>query len=361
MDARLFKDAVTLDSLDGGRVTVRRKSSPVLRLVRIDLYKLLHRRATGVILVVMLLFLLLITWLDLSTFSGTVSSQLQMDGGQWDTLIQISRPYLFPVSLLTASAMVLVALPLPLGILISLLIGTDYRSGVIRMLLTRGSSRTQYLLAKLITIGIVLVVLVPFFVGIEVLVLYLSMVLFFPMVPLVVPPFSWSWVGTTLLYLLLPIAGIGVYCLIAFTLTLLSRTSAVGIAGIFFLWISEFLLNGQLPPTIRSIASLSNQLDHDTTLAKLLQAFPTDAGASLLNGCLPLLVDSRQLMPYQNSSGDQSWSVLTLNPAPFALSLADGQLLGLSSLSVALLLLLAYSVVCIVLSWLTIVLRDVTN
>lgn len=152
----------------------------------------------------------------------------------------ISTSLRLPTSLtVTANIIDVVGLVLLL-ILTGVVVGGEYGTGTIRILLTRGPTRTQYLLAKILAIlaciAVTMVILLPF--GIIIGALYNL----FTGIGVDFTFFTGQWVLHAIAYILLETLKIFTYTMIALWLATLGRSSAAGIAGGIVWWFLEGLL-----------------------------------------------------------------------------------------------------------------------
>ncbi len=127
-------------------------------------------------------------------------------------------------------------------ILTATIVGGEYSVGTVRLLLTRGPTRTQFLLAKVLTtlicILITLIILVPFgiIVG-AVLNLTLGINTSFSFL-------TGEWVLHAVLYLLTAALGLFVYTMIALSLSLLGKATAAGLATAIVWWFLDGIITG---------------------------------------------------------------------------------------------------------------------
>src|SRR5437763_4558450 len=156
----------------------------------------------------------------------------------------ISRPLRLPASLTTTVRIIDVVGLVLLIILAGVIVGGEYGAGTIRVLLTRGPTRTQYLLAKVLAIlictAITLLILIP--VGIILGALYnLSTGISVDFTFL-----TSDWILHAISYILLEMLKLFIYTTIALWLATLGRATAAGIAGGIVWWFLEGLLGGIL-------------------------------------------------------------------------------------------------------------------
>ncbi len=182
--------------------------SIVLRLTSTELYKI-RRRAMSKVMGIIALAVILFSFL----FTPFLSQDLVH----------------LPLSMTVA-----VEVPRLLGvvltiILVGTIVGGEYSIGTIRLMLTRGPSRIQFLLGKIgaalacIVLGLLLMVLFGILLG-QILSLFIN-------VPTDWHFFSLNWLGDVLLYLLSAMFGLSVYAMMALFLAILGRSSTAGVAG----------------------------------------------------------------------------------------------------------------------------------
>lgn len=242
-------------------------------------------------------------------------------------LSTIAAPLHLPISLtVVVSVIDLVGLVLII-ILAGTIVGGEYGIGTIRVLLTRGPTRTQYLLAKilaiLVCIVITLVILIPF--GVIVGALYnlstgISVDFTF---------FTSDWVLHAVAYILLALLNLFTYAMIALSLATLGRSTAAGIAGAIVWW----FLEGILGPILVGVASLN-----PGTLGDILKAIPDYFVGNNIN----MLLSEQNY--YLTSTGG--------NVSPLTNTIPDWR---------AGLVIATYLVVFLGITWLVLRRRDITN
>ena len=115
-------------------------------------------------------------------------------------------------------------------ILVSTIVGGEYTDKTVRLMLTRGPTRTQLLLSK---IGAAADAVVLCVVGITLLGILTGFMLNF--ITGITPTFdffSMSWLGHALLYMLITMLGLFTYAMMALFLSTLGRATAAGMAGV---------------------------------------------------------------------------------------------------------------------------------
>jgi ABC-type transport system involved in multi-copper enzyme maturation permease subunit len=201
------------------------------------------------------------------------------------------------------------------------IVGGEYGYGTVRLLFTRGPTRVQFLLAKVLALaastmlGLLTITVVGVLLGYAL----------YPITGLV-PDFHFftaAWLGYALLLVLLQMLGWFIYAILALFIGTLGRSSVAGIVGGVIWLFMEFILNNVLPGLGAIIGG---------SLGKVVSAIPDYFVVNNINALVQNLAYS-----------------MGKNPAS-----------SLSTLH-SLLVFAGYLVVCIGLScWLT-VKRDVTN
>jgi ABC-type transport system involved in multi-copper enzyme maturation permease subunit len=182
--------------------------SVVIRLISMELYKI-RRRAMSKVMVIIGVTVIFFTFL----FTPFISQD------------QVHLPL---------SLTVAVEVPRLLGVVLTIIlvgsiVGSEYGIGTIRLMLTRGPSRIQFLLGKMgaglvcIVLGLLLMALFGILVG-QILSLFFNVSTDWHF-------FSLDWLGHALLYLLCAMFGLSVYAMMALFLATLGRSSTAGVAG----------------------------------------------------------------------------------------------------------------------------------
>lgn len=226
--------------------------STILRLMGMELYKIRHRvmsKVLGTIAIIATIgVFILITLLYLATASSPVSSYVsqQCQPGQscpqptaadlqqaqfqkQASETSISSSLRLPGSLGLVNQVCRSLVMILLIILFGTVVGGEYSVGTIRLLFTRGPTRTQFLLGKmgaaLIIILLTMLVLIPL--GI---IVGLLCNLFTGISPSF-PGFSARWLGQTILFFLSTALGLFLYTMMAICFSTLGRATAAGVAG----------------------------------------------------------------------------------------------------------------------------------
>jgi ABC-type transport system involved in multi-copper enzyme maturation permease subunit len=295
--------------------------SVVFRLVGMELYKLSRRMMSKVLGIISVLTVVLV-FLLLALLSAVESKH------------STSVLLLLPISLYVAIQIAFTLGRILIVILVGVITGAEYSAGTIRLMFTRGPSRTQFLLSK---IGAAVSCIVICVLGITLISIVLGQVL--NLLTGVVPRFivgnslNAAWLGHALLYLLITMLGLFVYAIMALFLATLARSTAAGIAGVL-VW--ALVIEPVLGVVCNGIASITNGATAD-----LLRAIPD----YFIGNNISALQQNQELVLFPGSIVQLAAQA---NPRP------------LSDIH-ALLVLAGYLILFIGLAWWVNVRRDVTN
>jgi len=300
--------------------------SVLLRLTGMELYKLRNRAMSAVlgtigVLSVVLAFLL-ITFLAV-IFLGSSATQENVR-----SISQLLRP---PFSLYVTVWVLFTLGQVLIVILVGATAGGEYGVGTIRLLFTRGPTRWQFLIAKMlaaitcIAIGVVAITLVGILVGL--------MLNFVTGIAPTFDFFSAAWLGYALLYLLSTMFCLFVYAMMALFIATLGRSTAAGIAGVLvWIFVAE--------PVVKVVCSISAAVSKGIT-ADIARSIPD----YLLSNNMSALL------------ANQNESLFGTRIASFLALFGSAQLSNLH----ALLVLAGYLILFIGLAWLINKYRDITN
>nr|BBH93355.1 hypothetical protein KTA_15540 [Thermogemmatispora argillosa] len=224
--------------------------SVLLRLVAMELYKLRLRPLTRVLAVVTLLTILLV-FFALFLFS------------MGDNTGEVARLLLPPTSLHIAVQTALTPFTIVIIILAGSAAGGEYTQGTIRLLFTRGPTRTQFLLAKVAAILICCILGISSMALSGLIAGYLLSLL--RQTPEASPFLTASWLLHTGLFLLLAMLNWFIFGVIALFFGTLGRSSAAGIGGGIVWYLLE--------PIVGQICQLSSELVQGPVSA-FLRAIP---------------------------------------------------------------------------------------
>lgn len=176
---------------------------------------------------------------------------------------QFSAPLRLPGSLTTSVGIIDYVGLIILIILAATIVGGEYSVGTIRLLLTRGPTRTQYFLAKIgaILISIIAVLLVLTIVGI----ITGALLNLITGIAIDTGFLTGTWILHAVLYLLIATLGLFVYTMLALCLCTLGRATAAGLAVALVWWFLEGVIG-----TILTLIGTLNK----GALADTLKAIP---------------------------------------------------------------------------------------
>jgi ABC-type transport system involved in multi-copper enzyme maturation permease subunit len=159
----------------------------------------------------------------------TPAEQVQANNYKQSTLKTISSPLRLPGSVNASAQIARTVGSLLTIILTAIIVGSEYANGTIRLLFTRGPTRTQFLLAKVgavlfcITIGFLIMFILGILVGAPLnLISGIGVDFSF---------FSTAWIGHLVIFALEGILGLCVYAMMTLFLATLGRSTAAGLAG----------------------------------------------------------------------------------------------------------------------------------
>ncbi len=175
--------------------------SVLLRLTGMELYKIRRRMMSKVL-----------------TFIGIMAT------------VSLFGLFALPESLSLITQLLLTLGQILIIILVSTIVGGEYTDKTVRLMLTRGPTRTQLLLSK---IGAAADAVVLCVVGITLLGILTGFMLNY--ITGITPTFdffSMNWLGHALLYMLTTMLGLFTYAMMALFLSTLGRATAAGMAGV---------------------------------------------------------------------------------------------------------------------------------
>jgi ABC-type transport system involved in multi-copper enzyme maturation permease subunit len=244
--------------------------SVVLRLIGVELYKIRRRTMSKVLSTIGILIMLMsfaITSLVAIVIASEPASSLlpppcssvsdpltqpclahpptqsdlaRAEQEKQDRVIAFSEPLRLPTSIGTANQVVQSFGLVLIVILAGTIVGGEYNVGTIRLMFTRGPTRTQFLLSKIgavltciafgvvggILLGVVSGAIMNLFTGIGVNFHFLTGI----------------WIVQVLLLMLAAMLALFVYAMMAICLSTLGRATAAGVAGTLVWWVLEGLL-----------------------------------------------------------------------------------------------------------------------
>jgi ABC-type transport system involved in multi-copper enzyme maturation permease subunit len=230
--------------------------SVLFRLIGGELYKL-RRRPMPKILILIAILIMIITF----SFSALAAKSLSQDlctidkHGQEHCIPQsqaeierqkeaVSAPLRLPDALVLSVSVINFVGTISLIIITGSIVGGEYGLGTIRLMLTRGPTRTQFLLAKVGTI--IICVLTTLFLLILVGILVGALLNLMTGIAVNFSFFTGEWLVHAMAYVLIATLGLLVYAMVALCLATLGKTTAAGIAGALIWWFLESVLGAVL-------------------------------------------------------------------------------------------------------------------
>ena len=176
--------------------------------------------------------------------SPSHSDLVQAEHVKQETLYSVSAPLRFPNSLNVAVQITRAIGLILIVILAGIIVGGEYSAGTVRLMLTRGPTRTQFLLSKLVTVAIciVLMVFVMVFIG----VLVGSLLNLLTGITTKLNFLTTIWVLHAVLYVLVAMLGLFLYATMAFFLSTVGRATTAGIVGALAWSLFESVIGGGL-------------------------------------------------------------------------------------------------------------------
>ena len=319
---QVMPDPMASPSTRASSVLIGRQDylSVLLRLTEMELYKIRRRTMSRVLSIISI-----IATISLFGLIALAAFLAINNGTSPENVRSFTEALRLPRSLALIEQLLLTLGQILIIILVSTIVGGEYNSGTIRLMLTRGPSRTQFLLSKVgaaitcIGIGVVAITIIGVLTG---LVLNLATG--------VAPDFAFfsaTWSVHVLLYLLIIILGLFTYAMMALFLSTLGRATATGLAGVLT-W--SFLIE----PVIEVISNFGRNISGPT--GSFFQSLPD----YLIGTNISALLGNQSQYVFPTSSVAQIAPVSDLH---------------------ALLVLAAYIVIFIGLAWWITMRRDVTN
>jgi ABC-type transport system involved in multi-copper enzyme maturation permease subunit len=196
-------------------------------------------------------------------FNCPVLSQAQLEQMRQLAVQNTSLPLRLPMSLNLAVQFALIVGTALLIIVIGTMVGGDYSIGTIRLLYSRGPTRTQFLVARLGALIFVAISGILLMVGLGVLAgQAFNLISGFPQTG---DFFSAGWLGHALLYLLIALLHWSMYGVIALFFGVLGRSTVAAVIGAFSWLIGE--------PILGSVLTLVGSISHGP-FGDFLKAIP---------------------------------------------------------------------------------------
>ena len=319
---QVMPDPIASPSTRASSVLIGRQDylSVLLRLTEMELYKIRRRTMSRVLsLISIIATISLFGLIALAAFLAINNGTSPENVRSFTEALRLPRSLALIEQLLLTLGQILII------ILVSTIVGGEYNSGTIRLMLTRGPSRTQFLLSKVgaaitcIGLGVVAITIIGVLTG-----------LLLNLATGVAPDFAFfsaTWSVHVLLYLLIIILGLFTYAMMALFLSTLGRATATGLAGVLT-W--SFLIE----PVIEVISNFGRNISGPT--GSFFQSLPD----YLIGTNISALLGNQSQYVFPTSSVAQIAPVSDLH---------------------AVLVLAAYIVIFIGLAWWITMRRDVTN
>ncbi len=245
--------------------------SVLLRLIGVELYKIRRRMMSKVLSTVSILIMLVsfagislgatvVLYSPVENFLPPQCSSVQIQPclshpptdvdlaqakqAKQETLDNVSGPLRLPASFDLAMQITRTLGLILIIILAGTIVGGEYSVGTIRLMFTRGPTRTQFLLAK---IGAILTcVALSFLVLVPLGILTGALLNLITGINVDFSFLTGTWILHAVLDLLVSMLGVFMYTMLAFCLSTLGRATVAGVAGALIWWALEGALSGIL-------------------------------------------------------------------------------------------------------------------
>ena len=232
--------------------------SATLRLTGMELYKIRRRLMSKV-----LSFISILSTVSLFGLIALAAFLMAKNGTPPEAIQRFSEALRLPGSLSLVVQLLLTLGQILIIILVSTIVGGEHTDKTVRLMLTRGPTRTQFLLSK---IGAAIACTLLGVAGITLLGILVGSI--FSFTTGLAPTFdffSTNWLAHAVLYLLIAILGLFTYAMMALFLSTLGRSTAAGMVGVLT-W--SFLIE----PAISVIALLGKSISGP--LGSFFQSLP---------------------------------------------------------------------------------------
>ncbi len=200
-------------------------TSVLLRLIGMELYKVRRRLMSKVLSAIAIL-----SMIGLFALITVGALYLSKNGSTPLDIVSYSQTLRLPSSLYLIIQLINTLGQILIVILVSTIVGGEYADKTLRLMLTRGPTRTQYLLAK---VGAAAISVIVGVVGLTVLGIISGLLLNLSTgVAQSFDFFTLDWIDHILLYLLITMLGLFTYAMMALFLSTLGRATAAGLAGV---------------------------------------------------------------------------------------------------------------------------------
>lgn len=221
---------------------------------------------------------------------------------------QTSAPLRLPDSLPVANIIAQYIGMLLIVILAGTIVGGEYSVGTIRLMFTRGPTRSQFILAKVGALLVCTAIGLP--VGILLGVVAGAIFNMFTGVATNFAFLTGTWILHQVLYLLVSMLGLFTYAMVALCLATLGRTTAAGVAGALVWWVLENILGSLLSTVGIQVGGV---------LGDTLKAIPTYFIGSNVNALL-----QNQVQYLSGGSSSQTSDLQSLLVLAFYVALSIG-------------------------------------
>ncbi len=294
--------------------------SVIVRLTSMELYKIRRRVMSKV-----LSLLAILATIGLFAMIAMIAFLMSRSGASADAINNFSEAVRLPGSLTWTGQLLSTLGQVLVIILVSTIVGGEYTAGTVRLMLTRGPTRTQIFFSK---VGVALVCIVLGVVGITLLGVMSGFL--FNLTTGIVATFDFfsaAWLDHAVLYLLAIMLGLFVYAMMALCLSTLGRATAAGLAGVLT-W--SFLIE----PLIETISFFGRGISGP--VGSFIQSLPD----YLIGTNIGVLVGNQEQYIVSGNGGLQAGGPSNLH---------------------ALLVLAVYIVVFVGSAWWVTIRRDITN
>lgn len=230
--------------------------SVLFRLIGGELYKLRRRPMPKILLLIAIAVMIIVFIFSALAVKSLPQAACIIDKhGQEHCMPQsqaeierqkeaVSAPLRLPNALLLSVSVINFVGIISLIIITGSIVGGEYGIGTIRLMLTRGPTRTQFLLAKVGTV--IICILITLFLLILVGILVGALLNVATGIAVNFSFFTGKWLVHAVAYVSIAALGLTVYAMIALCLATVGKTTAAGIAGALIWWFLESVLGAVL-------------------------------------------------------------------------------------------------------------------
>src|SRR2546421_6083670 len=237
---QVMPDPMASPSTRASSVLIGRQDylSVLLRLTEMELYKIRRRTMSRVLSIISI-----IATISLFGLIALAAFLAINNGTSPENVRSFTEALRLPRSLALIEQLLLTLGQILIIILVSTIVGGEYNSGTIRLMLTRGPTRTQFLFSKVgaaitcIGLGVVAITFLGVLTG-----------LLLNLTTGVAPDFAFfsvTWLVHVFLYLLIITLGLFTYAMMALFLSTVGRATATGLsAGLTLTFLIEPMIEG---------------------------------------------------------------------------------------------------------------------